>query len=76
VSPKTAARIFRFERACRLIKDEGPSLAETAFLCGYHDQAHMTHEWQSLAGSTPKHWIAAELPFLQDYELSADYDDR
>ena len=27
VTPKSAARLFRFERACRLIKDERPSLA-------------------------------------------------
>jgi AraC-like DNA-binding protein len=69
VTPKTAARIFRFERACRLIKDERPSLAQAAIACGYHDQAHMTIEWNALAGCTPKSWIAQELPFLQDYEL-------
>jgi AraC-like DNA-binding protein len=70
VTPKTAARIFRFERACRLIMDERPRLAEVAYACGYHDQAHMTLEWNALAGCTPKSWIARELPFLQDYELS------
>jgi AraC-like DNA-binding protein len=75
VTPKTAARIFRFERACRLIKDEQPSLAEAAFACGYHDQAHMTTEWNALAGCTPKSWIASELPFLQDYELSGSDDE-
>jgi AraC-like DNA-binding protein len=74
LTPKTAARIFRFERACRLMKDELPSLAETAFACGYHDQAHMTREWNALAGCTPKAWIASQLPFLQDYELSRSDD--
>jgi AraC-like DNA-binding protein len=71
VTPKTAARIFRFERACWLIKAERLSLAEAAVACGYHDQAHMTLEWNALAGCTPKSWIASELPFLQDYELAA-----
>ena len=75
VTPKTAARIFRFERACRLIMDERPSLAQVAFECGYHDQAHMTREWNALAGSSPKAWIAGELPILQDYELSG-WDDE
>jgi AraC-like DNA-binding protein len=70
ITPKTAARIFRFEHACRLIKDERPSLAEAAFACGYHDQAHMTREWNALAGCTPKTWIASELPIVQDYELA------
>jgi AraC-like DNA-binding protein len=74
VAPKTAARIFRFERACRLIRDERPSLAQVAAACGYHDQAHMTREWNAMAGCTPKTWIADELPILQDYELSNGHD--
>jgi AraC-like DNA-binding protein len=74
VTPKSAARVFRFERACRLIackwsNDERPSLAHVAALCGYFDQAHMTREWNALAGCSPRAWIARELPFLQDYEL-------
>ena len=74
VAPKTAARIFRFERACRLILDERPSLADVASTCGFHDQAHMTREWNSLAGCAPGVWIANELPNLQDYELTAGDD--
>jgi AraC-like DNA-binding protein len=70
VAPKTAARIFRFERACRMIMDERPGLADAAAACGYHDQAHMTHEWNALAGCTPATWIARELPIVQDYELA------
>ncbi len=69
VAPKLAARVFRFERACRLIADNRPSLARVAIECGYHDQAHLTREWNALAGCSPKAWIARELPFLQDYEL-------
>jgi AraC-like DNA-binding protein len=75
VPPKTAARIFRFEHACRVMKDQRPGLAEVAFASGFHDQAHMTREWNSLAGCTPKTWIAQELPILQDYELAGG-DDR
>jgi transcriptional regulator GlxA family with amidase domain len=70
VTPGTARRIFRFERACRLIKSARPRLADVAAACGYHDQAHMTHEWNTLAGCTPRTWMANELPFLQDYELA------
>ncbi len=69
VTPKSAARVFRFERACRLIMDERPSLAHVAASCGYFDQAHMTREWNALAGCSPRAWIASELPFLQDYEI-------
>jgi len=73
VTPKTAARIFRFERACWLMKDQRPGLAEVACACGYHDQAHMTREWNALAGCTPKTWIARELPIVQDYELAGGH---
>jgi AraC-like DNA-binding protein len=69
VSPKSAARIFRFERACRLIAEKRPSLADVALAGGYYDQAHFTREWNALAGCSPKAWIARELPFLQDYEI-------
>src|SRR5262245_30746201 len=49
VAPKLAARVFRFERACRLIADRRSSLARVAIACGYYDQAHLIHEWYALA---------------------------
>ncbi|MGH9722448.1 MAG: helix-turn-helix domain-containing protein [Bryobacteraceae bacterium] len=75
VTPKTAARVFRFERACQLIKDERPGLAHVAAACGYFDQAHMTREWNALAGCSPRAWISSELPFLQDYELGGRHNE-
>jgi AraC-like DNA-binding protein len=69
ISPKAAARVFRFQRACRLIADRRSSLAYVAAACGYFDQAHLTREWHALAGCSPKAWIARDLPFLQDYEI-------
>jgi AraC-like DNA-binding protein len=33
---------------------------------GYADQAHLTREWNSIAGCSPRQWMAEELPFLQD----------
>ena len=70
VTPKLAARIFRFERACRLIADQRLGLADIAMVCGYCDQAHLTREWCAIADCPPKAWIARDLPFLQDYELA------
>ena len=75
LSPKTAARIFRFEHACRALKADPRHLADVAQSSGYYDQAHMTREWQALAGSSPRQWVARELPFLQDYELPLGEDD-
>jgi AraC-like DNA-binding protein len=67
--PKPAARVFRFQRACRLIVERQDTLADVAISCGYYDQAHLTREWCAFAGCSPKAWIVRDLPFLQDYEL-------
>src|SRR5262249_42313199 len=69
VAPKLAARVFRFQRACRLIADKRASLVHVALACGFYDQAHLSREWYAFAGCSPRKWIARELPFLQDYEL-------
>jgi len=76
ITPKTLSRVARFEHACALLRFGPRHLASVAITAGYHDQAHMTHEWQALAGCTPKAWIASELPFLQDYEFIASDDDK
>lgn len=67
-SPKVAARVVRFDRARRLLEQpEAPSPAVVAVRCGYHDQAHLTREWQDLAGCPPGAWLATEhLPNVQD----------
>jgi AraC-like DNA-binding protein len=49
---------------------ERPSLAPVAAACGYHDQAHLTRDWNHLAGCTPGAGITNELPFLQDHEFA------
>jgi AraC-like DNA-binding protein len=68
LTPKTLARILRFSQACGFLRSGGTtSLAETAVMCGYYDQAHLTNDWRRLGGCTPGEWIAEELPFLQDH---------
>jgi AraC-like DNA-binding protein len=74
ITPKTAARIFRFEHACGLISNLRLPLADVAAACGYADQAHMTRDWNAFTGTSPRAWIVNELPFLQDYELSGGDD--
>lgn len=76
LAPKQAARILRFERAGRLLRQGRTDLAGLAVECGYYDQAHLTNEWRALAGCTPGTWIAEELPFLQDEEVAAGQDSR
>jgi AraC-like DNA-binding protein len=65
--PKVVARVLRFERARRLLREPGhPSLADVAVACGYYDQAHMNREWRELAGCSPTRWLVEELPSVQD----------
>lgn len=65
LGPKQVSRLIRFERSRSLIRG-GRTLADVAAEAGYYDQAHMTNEWNTLAGCSPSQWIREELPFLQD----------
>jgi len=73
LTPKVAARVVRFDRARRLLEHpDRVSLAMVAAQCRYHDQAHLSREWQDLAGCPPGVWLAAEqLPNVQDTVGSA-----
>jgi AraC-like DNA-binding protein len=74
IAPKAAARVFRFEHACRLFLHSPRRIVDVAIVSGFHDQAHMVHEWHLLAGCTPQEWIVGQLPFLQDYEIGGGND--
>lgn len=50
--PKVMARVLRFQRAMDLLAG-GATLADTAFACGYYDQAHLNREFRALSGCTP-----------------------
>ena len=64
--PKSAARLIRFERACRLLRSPArPPLAVVAVECGYFDQAHLAREFRRLAGITATRWLS-EFPSVQD----------
>jgi AraC-like DNA-binding protein len=52
-TPKTAARVLRYERAARLLARGGLSVAQVAAGCGYADQSHLTREFSTFAGVTP-----------------------
>ncbi|MBS3649370.1 helix-turn-helix transcriptional regulator [Pseudaminobacter sp. 19-2017] len=56
LSPKSLARIVRFQRTMRVARSTDLGWAEIAAECGYADQAHMAREFQALSDSTPSAW--------------------
>jgi len=52
LGPKAAARVLRLQRARRLLA-AGHSQAETAAVCGFYDQAHLSGEFRAMTGCTP-----------------------
>jgi AraC-like DNA-binding protein len=58
LGPKSIARIMRFNRALAAARIGGEGWADIAAGCGYADQAHLTREFQALAGVSPAAWRA------------------
>jgi AraC-like DNA-binding protein len=70
LAPKAAARVIRFDRARRLLRDRaaagGPlGLADLAASCGYFDQAHLDRDFGLIAGCSPTRWMAEEFRNFQ-----------
>ncbi|MER7467521.1 AraC family transcriptional regulator [Streptomyces sp. NPDC097981] len=61
LTPKTSARVLRFDRAVKLLTREGGQLTEVAAVCGFYDQAHLNREFRALAGTTPGQMAAARV---------------
>jgi AraC-like DNA-binding protein len=62
LTPKTAARVLRFERAHQLATAaESLSWAEVSTDAGYTDQAHLVRDWGEFTGCSPAAWRRAEV---------------
>jgi AraC-like DNA-binding protein len=58
LGPKAAARVLRLQRARRLLA-AGHGQAETAAVCGFYDQAHLSGEFKTMTGCTPREFTVA-----------------
>lgn len=62
VTPKTLARVLRFDRAVRLVAARGPrAWADVSAEAGYADQAHLVRDWRDFTGHTPASWIDGDV---------------
>ncbi|GAA3847938.1 AraC family transcriptional regulator [Streptomyces sedi] len=62
LSPKTFARVLRFEHAHELATARDPlPWAEVATVSGYADQAHLVRDWGELTGRSPTAWRRGEV---------------
>ncbi|HEX5234947.1 MAG TPA: helix-turn-helix domain-containing protein [Silvibacterium sp.] len=59
LTPKSFCRVRRFQRVLRHIHAASDlEWAQVALDCGYYDQAHFIHDFQSFSGFTPTAYIA------------------
>jgi AraC-like DNA-binding protein len=72
LTPKTAARVIRFDRA-RGMLPHVPGAAVAA-ACGYADQPHLVREFVAFTGLGPRAWLAAEVGNLQATDAAAGRD--
>jgi len=60
LTPKHVCRVLRLHHAAdEILAANANGLARLAQDCGYYDQAHLTNEFQALAGLTPTEYASA-----------------
>jgi AraC-like DNA-binding protein len=70
LTPKLFARLCAFQRVIRSVgQKEEVDWAGTAATCGYHDQAHLIHEFRAFSGLTPAQYLTKRGPFLNYLEV-------
>lgn len=70
LAPKRFCRVSRFQRIIQLVHGTGEvDWAELAVDCGYYDQAHFIHDFQSFAGITPTTYLLQRTRHLNHVPL-------
>lgn len=70
LTPKLFARLCSFQRVIRSVGQKTEvDWAGTAATCGYHDQAHLIHEFRAFSGLTPASYLTKRGPFLNYLEV-------
>lgn len=62
-TPKTAARLLRFEHVCRRLDSREPAHWDRlAADSGYADQSHLIRDFREFTGGTPAEFLARSIP--------------
>ena len=70
LTPKLFARLCAFQHVIRSVGQKTEvDWAGTAATCGYHDQAHLIHEFRAFSGLTPANYLTKRGPFLNYLEV-------
>jgi AraC-like DNA-binding protein len=67
ISPKLFARMQRFQRVFPTLESGDSGWAETAFQCGYYDQAHLIREFREFAGKPPAALLAVDADLARHF---------
>src|SRR5262249_43139510 len=58
ITPKQFGRVQRFQRAVDLTRSSStPDWADIAAACGYFDQSHLIHDFQTFSGLSPTEFL-------------------
>ena len=72
LTPKVFCRVDRFQRIIRSAHDCGDiHWAELALDCGYYDQSHFIHDFQSFAGITPSEYLEHRTPHVNHVPMES-----
>ena len=71
LTPKLFARLCSFQRVIRSVGQKAEvDWADIAATCGYHDQAHLIHEFRAFSGLTPASYLTKRGPYLNYLEVA------
>jgi AraC-like DNA-binding protein len=70
LTPKVFCRVRRFQHVLRTVhRRKDVEWAQIALKCGYYDQPHFIHDFQSFSGVTPGGYLAAATAHLNHLPL-------